>query len=227
MSQRIAEKPDYTHITIVLDRSGSMESVAPDTIGGFNKFITDQKAVPGKATISLIQFDNEYEEVYLSKDLQQAPNLTDKTFVPRGSTALLDAMGHAIEVTDKWLSTMQDSEKPAKIVFAIMTDGEENASHKFNKTQVFDSIKDHTDKSGWAFIFMGTNQDAIQEAGKLGIGASNTLTYSNSGKGAKHALMAFSANVGNMRTSSLSSANAFIAKEGFFSDADRDEQTKC
>ncbi len=90
-------KSDYTHITLVLDRSGSMESMRGDAIGGFNTFLKDQQAAPGIASLTLVQFDDRYEKPYEFAPLPSVEPLTEKTFVPRGSTALLDAVGQAID----------------------------------------------------------------------------------------------------------------------------------
>jgi hypothetical protein len=93
-------KEGYTHISVVLDRSGSMSSCKSDVIGGYNQLVEDQKKAEGTATLTLAQFDTEYEVLSDMVDLKSAKGLTDKTFVPRGSTALLDAIGRTIVDTD-------------------------------------------------------------------------------------------------------------------------------
>ena len=95
--------PTYTDITMVLDRSGSMQSIKDDTIGGFDAFISEQGRLPGRCTVSLVQFDNVYEEVYTGRDLADVPGLT---LVPRGSTAMLDAIGRAVNATGARLAAM-------------------------------------------------------------------------------------------------------------------------
>ena len=150
----------------ILDRSGSMENCREDTIGGFNAFLREQKALGG--TLSLILFDHEYTPLYDKKDICDVDPMTTETFVPRGSTALLDAIGKTIKAVEA-----EDSRTP---IVAILTDGLENASTKFTKAHIKDLIDQKT-KEGWTFMYLGANQDAFQEAGALGIAPAGTLNY--------------------------------------------------
>jgi hypothetical protein len=127
-------KTGFADITIVLDRSGSMGVVADDTIGGFNEFLKAQKVIPGDAHLTLRQFDDVHDVVF-SKPLKDAPELTKETFQPRGYTALLDAIGMAIEDIGKRLDAMPEADKPDRVVVCIITDGAENASQKFTRHQ--------------------------------------------------------------------------------------------
>lgn len=176
-------KKDYTDITVVLDRSGSMSSVADDTIGGFNRFLADQKAVPGFATITLVQFDDQYDVVIDAKPIADAAALTRETFVPRGSTALLDAIGKTIVRTGQRLAAMSEGDRPANVLFVIITDGFENASREYSRDKVFAQISEQRSKYNWQFMFLGANQDAIAEATKLGMSAGSSLTYANNAAG--------------------------------------------
>ena len=150
------------NLIFLLDRSGSMESCWDDTIGGFNSFVTDQKALGGKLT--LVQFDHEYYVAYENIDLKNVAPLTRETFKPRGSTALLDAIGKAIKSTSE-VSTL-----------IILTDGDENASREYTKAHVKDLIEQKT-KEAWTVMYLGANQDAFAEAGSMGIHAGNTVSY--------------------------------------------------
>lgn len=167
--------PDSTLITVILDRSGSMAGLQDATIAGFNEFIEGQKAVPGKAQISLVQFDDVYEVNYLAKDIQEVEPLTRLTYAPRGGTALLDAIGRTIIETGKTLAGLPEASRPAKVVVVIDTDGKENSSREFNNAAVNKLIREQTDKYSWEFIFLGANQDAIMSAREMGIGAGNAL----------------------------------------------------
>src|SRR6185437_887189 len=115
--------PNFTDITIVLDRSGSMEVIADDTVGGFNQFLKEQKKVPGKALLTLVQFDHEYQFVHQAVPIGSVPLLTRKTYVPRGSTALLDAIGRAINETGQRLAALPEPERPGNVIVMILTDG--------------------------------------------------------------------------------------------------------
>lgn len=159
-----------TKIYVILDKSGSMEECRNDTIGGFNSFVRKQREEKTDIVLlSLIQFDHEYQIIYENKNINDVENLTTKTFEPRGTTALLDAIGRTINDIQQW-----DGEN---IIVVIITDGEENESKRFKKDQINQMIKEKKEK-GWEFVFLGANQDAIKEAENLGIGSNSALTYS-------------------------------------------------
>lgn len=174
---------NYTHIEVVLDRSGSMATIHKDMIGGFNSFLADQKKVPGKATISLTQFDDKYEPNYSFSPLDAAPNLTEDTYVPRGSTALHDAMGQTIQLLGERLKAMKDEQRPAKVIMLIITDGMENASRRYNAMWIAAMVKHQREKYGWDFVFLGANQDAVLTAAHLGIQAQGSVTWNASAAG--------------------------------------------
>lgn len=206
-------------IALILDRSGSMESIKTDTIGGFNKFLDSQKRVDGKCRISLYQFDDRYDVVYENKDIQDAPLLDDKTFVPRGWTALLDAIGRTVNDLGSRLNKLPEKERPQKVMVVIMTDGAENTSKEFSREKIFEMIKHQTDKYSWNFIFLGANQDAIATAQSYGIGANSTLTYAASSVGTKSAF--------NSLSTAMSGARCASTKMAFtFNQSDRDIQDK-
>lgn len=148
----------------ILDRSGSMEACRDDTIGGFNAFLTEQKKEGG--TLTLVQFDHEYLVSYTSKPITDVEPLTGETFNPRGSTALLDAIG-------KTIKRNANLTNPTVI---ILTDGHENSSHEYTKAHVKDLIEEYQ-KKGWTFVYLGANQDAFAEAGNLGIAPGATMNY--------------------------------------------------
>ena len=139
----------------LLDRSGSMDSCRQDTIEGFNSFIESQKQFGGTMTLCL--FDHEFEKVYEKTPIEEVPPLTEETFVPRGSTALLDAMGQVLKM---------DLSDDAMVI--ILTDGDENASRTYTPAHV----KDLVDAKKWNFIYLGANQDAVLAARNLGINTS-------------------------------------------------------
>jgi len=170
-----------TDIVVVLDRSGSMASVADDTIGGFNTFLQEQKDAEGHARLTLSQFDNEHELVHERLEIDAVPPLDESTFVPRGSTALLDAIGRTISSVRARLKSDSPEERPWKVVFVIITDGQENASREFTWAQVFEMIQRQQGDEGWEFLFLGANQDAIGEAGAIGIPMDKAAAWSKAG----------------------------------------------
>lgn len=147
----------------ILDRSGSMEECRADTIGGYNAFIDTQ--VPFGGTMTLVLFDHEYDVVYKGKPIAEVPKLTRETFVPRGNTGLFDAIGRTIK---------EASDDPKTVI--ILTDGQENSSRTYTKAHVKDLVEAKT-KSGWAFVYLGANQDAFAEASGIGIGPAATMNY--------------------------------------------------
>jgi len=178
-------KTDYTHIVILLDRTGSMESIRDDTIGGFNAFLRDQKAQPGRATLTLVQFDSQdpYEVVCRCRAVGEVPNLDRRTYVPRASTPLLDAMGRAINDLEQSLGAMAESDRPAKVVVVVVTDGQENASREFRKDQIERMVKAKTDKLGWQFVFLSADLAAIGDAMGVGISQDRVLLFEKNSDG--------------------------------------------
>lgn len=195
-------KDTHTDITIVLDRSGSMASVAGDTIGGFNRFLEDQQKAPGTACITLHQFDHEFETRIKAQDIAAAPKLTPETFVPRGNTALLDAIGRAIVDTGARLGAMPEAERAGKVVFVIITDGYENASVEYNRGRIHEMITHQTEKYAWEFVFLGANQNAIATAGSVGIVASKAMTFADNSEGTTAAFCSVSSNLRAYRSGS-------------------------
>lgn len=156
---------DKTEIIVVLDRSGSMQSIAADMNGGFSTFIEEQKKVAGGCLVSLYQFDDKYEVVYEGKAVAETPPLS---LVPRGSTALLDAVGKSIANTIGRHDAMAEVDKPAAVVFLIITDGGENASREWNLPKVQAALKDAEDNRKWQMVFMAADATAFAQGGDMG-----------------------------------------------------------
>lgn len=169
-----------TDITVVLDRSGSMASIAGDVMGGLNTFIREQAGVEGEARFTLVQFDDKYEVVHAHVPVQDVPPLTSRTYVPRGSTALLDAIGRTIVDTGARLAMLSESDRPQTVIFAVQTDGLENASREFTREQVFQMIRHQEEKYAWQFVFLAADQNAIEEGGRMGFAAASALDYDKS-----------------------------------------------
>jgi Mg-chelatase subunit ChlD len=170
---------DATHISVLLDRSGSMGAVKDETITGFNYFLKEQKAAGDNATFTLVQFDSESTDViHEARQIREVPDLNQDTYLPRGSTPLLDALGQTIISTGKTLAGIPEPNRPDKVVFVVITDGEENASHQFTKARVKEMIDHQTAKYNWKFIYLGANQDAFAEAGSVGIAMATAANYS-------------------------------------------------
>ena len=177
--------PNYTDITVILDRSGSMQAIKKDMEGGYSQYLTEQRMVPGKCMITVIQFDTEYEIVHGAMDIQKAPKLT---LTPRGGTALLDAMGKAITQTGERLAALPEDQRPGNVIIQIITDGQENSSREWKRDQVFSLVTEQTDRYGWIFSYLGANQDAIAVARDLGIPVGTTSGYTPQNAGSTFAV---------------------------------------
>jgi hypothetical protein len=182
-----------TDITVVLDRSGSMGSIAKDVIKGLNAFVKAQQEVEGEARFTLVQFDDQYEVVHFRVPMADVPTVTARTYQPRGSTALLDAIGRTINDISSRVGQMAAADRPDQIVFAVQTDGFENASVEYTREQVFGMIRDRerkgtpqskaVDEPTWEFVFLAANQDAIMEGDRIGFSASRAMDFDADGGG--------------------------------------------
>lgn len=195
-------KSNYTHIAIILDRTGSMESIRDDTIGGFNAFLREQQAQPGTATLTLVQFDSQdpYEVVHRFKPIQEVRELTRATFVPRATTPLLDALGRGINDLEKTIADTKPEGRPSRVVFVVITDGQENASREFRKDQIARMIQERTKKDGWQFVFLSADMGAIGDADSYGIAPDSSLLFAKTAQGTKAAWDSLSLNIAAFRT---------------------------
>lgn len=170
-------RSDLTDITLVVDRSGSMASIREDAQGGVNAFIEQQSNEPGDASVTLVQFDTKYEFVHQGEPIGDIPPYE---LSPRGMTALLDAVGRAINETGQRLAQMNDADRPGLVVFVIMTDGLENSSQEFTKDQVKEMVRHQQEKYNWQFTFLGADQDAFAEAHAMGMTLDGAANFSKS-----------------------------------------------
>ena len=160
-------KSNLLHICFVLDESGSMYNSVNDVIGGFQKLIDEQKGEKkGECIISLYRFSDTVKKDYIGKPVDEVSKLI---YSPGGCTAMNDGVGTAIDEIGKWLSDMDESERPSKNMIVIMTDGQENASKEYNFDTVKAKIKHQEEKYSWTFVYMGTNLQDLKDANRLGI----------------------------------------------------------
>jgi len=157
-------------IIFIMDRSGSMTGFSEDTIGGFNSFIEKEKEKDINTYVTTILFDNDYEILYERKEINKVEKLTDKEYWPRGTTALLDAIGKTITSFERKID--------GKALVVIMTDGYENASVEFSKKQIKEMIDNHD----WEFIYLGAEIDSYSEASQFGFSKSRIANYDRSAK---------------------------------------------
>lgn len=212
------EKQKKTQIVVVLDRSGSMATIGKSTVEGFNTFLNEQKNAEGEAALTLVQFDDRYEENFKNLPIEQVTDLVlGENFVPRGSTALFDAIGKTIE-------DLHEELKGEDVVFVIITDGEENASRVYTRDAVMKMIETK-ETEGWSFLFLAANQDAIKAGGSIGIKGSNAMTFGTSEESVTNSYMSFSANIASYRSAKLKDQS--VTMDLFsFSDKQREESNK-
>lgn len=179
-TKKAEEMKNKMEVVFILDRSGSMEGLEADTIGGFNSTLSKQKKEGEGVIWSTVLFDDRYEVIHDRLPIEKIPQLTENEYYVRGCTALLDAIGRA--VTNVKNLQKKSEELPEKTLFVITTDGMENASREFTYEQVKKLIKTQTAK-GWEFLFLGANMDAVGVAGRMGIRPEMSATYINDGEG--------------------------------------------
>ena len=192
-------KEGLTEIVCVVDRSGSMHEVRSDAIGGFNAFLAEQKRLPGEARLTLVLFNHEYTPVHQGVPIASVPPLDESTYVPQGTTALLDAVGRTIEDVGKRLAATPEGERPSKVIVGILTDGLENSSTDYTRSRVLDLINRQRSVYKWEFVFLAANQNAIQEGAAIGIAAHDAMTFAATGLGTQKACLHLSAAVASYR----------------------------
>lgn len=175
-------KKGLTELVFILDRSGSMEGLEEDTIGGFNSMLKKQKKQAGEANVTTVLFDDEIDIIHDRFPLSAVKNLTSSDYYVRGCTALLDAVGSTVKKVENIQKRLPEELKAENVIFVITTDGLENASQEYTSNMVKKLIEKNQ-KKGWQFIFLGANMDAVSEAKKIGIPMNRAAGYKNDKKG--------------------------------------------
>ncbi|MBE6782723.1 MAG: hypothetical protein E7536_01770 [Ruminococcaceae bacterium] len=175
-------KNNTTEMVFILDRSGSMQGLEKDTIGGFNSMIEKQKNIDGRCYVSTVLFDDKSEVLHDRISIDKLSPMTEDDYFVRGCTALLDAVGGAIHHIGNIHKYARHEDVPEKTIFVITTDGMENASHIYSAQDVKRMIERQKEKYGWEFLFIGANIDAASEAEKIGIERNRSVNYTASPK---------------------------------------------
>lgn len=168
---------DYTHMVVLLDASGSMSFCWNDTIGGLEKLFQEQKLLPGKMTFSLVTFSNLMTRLHNFVDINSVVSLA-KAAIPNGGTALYDAFCRTVDEEGRGLAQMQEKDRPSKVLFVVVTDGGENASLKFDVSQVRARLQTQRDKYSWDFLFLGADFDVTDTAVSFGASPAMAMNYS-------------------------------------------------
>lgn len=170
-------KKGLTELIFILDKSGSMGGLEKDTIGGFNSMLKKQQELEGECKITTVLFDNNYELLHDRIDIRAIAPITAREYQVGGSTALLDAMGMTIHKIAKVQGQTAEEYRAEKVIFVIITDGEENSSREYSIENIKKLVEMQKTKDGWEFIFLGANIDAVQTAGQFGINNDRAVTY--------------------------------------------------
>jgi len=165
-----------TELVFIMDKSGSMGGFEGDTIGGFNSLLAKQKALKGECRLTTVLFDNEYQLLHDRIEIEAVSPMTEKDYSAGGMTALLDAVGTTIGKIKAVQENSAKEYRADKVMFVIITDGQENASREYSAWQIKEQIK-RQKKEGWEFIFLGANIDAVEAAAEIGISRERAAKY--------------------------------------------------
>ena len=202
--------PQRSLIAVLLDRSGSMESIKSDTEGGFNAFIAGQRNGPLDVRVTLAQFDTDYDVVYAHRPVQEVPPLA---LQPRGMTALYDAVGKLITDVGAELAALPENERPGRVVVVVLTDGHENSSREWTHDAVSAAIGRQEREYGWDFLFLGANMDAVAVGEQLGFQPDKSMTYAASSVGVTNAMSAATDYVSRKNAAPVGAAVAGFSDE--------------
>ena len=179
-------KKNDLELVFILDRSGSMSGLEKDTIGGYNSMLQKQrKSEKGEVYVTTVLFDDRYELLYDRVSLNKMKSITEKEYYVRGSTALLDAVGKTISQVKANQNSLKKNERAKKVMFVIITDGEENASKEYTAEKVKKMIEEQKKTEKWEFLFLGANIDAVSTAKRFGIDSSRAVRYNSDSIGTK------------------------------------------
>ncbi len=207
---------NQTYIAILLDRSGSMRGSETDVVGGVNSFLNEQKKVPGEATVTIARFDTVYETIYEDVAIKDARELQPADFVPRGGTALCDAMMRLSTHIGAKLAAMPEEKRPGHVIFLVFSDGHENESKETTRAEAAAMVKEQETKYSWKFLFFGMGIDGLAAGGDVGM---KGFSSSKTSGGIARSAQAASAYVGNARLGHEGVAAAMYASLNVNDDA--------
>uniref|UniRef100_A0AAU7J839 DNA ligase n=2 Tax=unclassified bacterial viruses TaxID=12333 RepID=A0AAU7J839_9VIRU len=188
--------PNLTLLAVIADRSGSMSAIASDMNGGIRALLADQAGLPGALVVDIWTFDSVVDHPF---DWVRPDDVKADIILPRGSTALNDAVGTAIVSIGERLSAMDEGDRPGKVLVLVVTDGAENASKEYTLDQVRELVKRQTSDYGWEFLYLAANVDAFATGGNYGFARGQTMSYSADHVGTQNVVAAASAGITRSR----------------------------
>lgn len=212
-----------TLIAVVLDESGSMSSCRDATITGFNEFVQGQATAQaaGEAYLTLVKFDApNITTVYENVNVKNTPLLNRENYTPGGGTNLMDAIGSTMERINRFLTGMEESERPGVLV-VIITDGEENASRQYHGETIKGMVEISESDADWTFSFLGANVDAFKMGAAFGMNSANTAAYSTANMSATMNVLRESTTKVRMAKSAGVSTQELYATQALYNAEDR------
>jgi hypothetical protein len=159
------------YVTLILDESGSMQSCKGAAIAGFNQYVAMLKQEPAETRFTLTLFNSHRTEVrYRDVHVTALSDLDVETYRPDHGTPLYDAIGHTLA------AARREAPAEAKKLCVILTDGEENESHKYTRAKIFAMIRE-CEKQGWTFLYLGADHDVWAAGESLGIVTENRISF--------------------------------------------------
>ena len=208
-----------TEIVMVVDRSGSMHAIRDDAEGGMRNFIEEQKKAPGEAFLTIIQFNDKPEVVCDAKPINE---VAQYTLNPNGYTALLDAVGLAIDKTGARLAAMPEAERPALVVIVVITDGQENSSCEYSGNKIKEMISRQEKDYNWKFVYLNSDLAGFAFGRALGFGINTSAVYGSSGASSRMAYALVSSSLCAERCRAAADKNYVPSIDSMtFSDEDR------
>ncbi len=188
-------------VWMLLDRSGSMSGLEAAVVKGANRLIAEQVAEPGTCRVTIVQFDSDEPFEVLVDDVsvhKVDPHALEQ-YEPRGLTPLYDAVARLIGCADRRVKQRSKAgKKPEDQTVVIVTDGYENASTDYSLADIHSLITKRREE-GWAFAFMGANQDSYAEGARLGVDQRSVQNYEASEEGVGEAFASVSRAYGERR----------------------------
>jgi len=178
---------ENTEIVCIIDRSGSMQEIRDDAIGSFNAFLEEQQKIGDETLVTVVLFDDQYELIYNAAKLSKVQPFSTTTYIPRGTTALYDAIGRTIAAIDARHPEAKTGNANENVTIAILTDGHENSSREFDREQILELIEKRSKTKGWDFIYLSADPKAFDTARAIGIYRDKVLFFSKDPDGIKGA----------------------------------------
>lgn len=193
--------PDLTHLALVVDRSGSMQTIYRDMNGAIANLLTEQEALDGAIDLSVLTFDDTYEWTHRNVNLhdEKAHGFEKPWIVPRGMTALHDAVGATVTALGAQFAALEEGDRPGKVIVVVVTDGGENSSREYTGEQIKALVKQQTDEWGWTFLYLAANVDAFATGATMGFAKGQSIGYAANAVGTQSVYAAASAAVTRTR----------------------------